>query len=691
MREIAERIKKLWCEKIQLSAKKKWNDFGVYAADCWRFYAGPDHAFLYASDDKIALSEWALPSGSPRVTVNKCFQMVNVYQPFMHHRNPTRMMTNRRPEMPPELKLLLVPPEMIQQVANQHVMQQMAQAQMNGMPVQPGMIPPPDPATIASLIFPPDQSAQYAEVRKILMESVLNYTPNEFDLQIESLYGLTESLVTGRGVYWCEMVDGPSGPMPGTSHVPVEQFFVDPDFNRPKDWTWAARERLMPKYKFAQLWGIPEDELQGGYDESHHRQATIQIEGRENQRKNDGQTHDLIRYWEIYSRCGLGQYLQGADEDLRDTISGVGDAVYLVVTDSYPEPVNFRSDLLKGLEGPARQEAMNNIGMGLQWPSPFWRDATHPWPFALCDFHFQNSSPWPVSPMRPALGCQKIIDWIWSHVAAKIKKSGQTKWLYRDDMDPETLDKMSSLIDHEWIPIRLRNNETMRDVVMQMEVQPMNRDLFEVAQYFEHIFELITGVSALLSTGESSRQMRSSYEAQLKEKLTQSRPEAMADTYENTQSRAARNEAIMLRRMQPQEIAPFFHEDYNPQPQMDATGQMVSPPQIGEMTQLWSLAVHEPDDAKNVSETDFRIEAGSMRKPNIGEALAGLNESMQALLQPLMLAYQQTGNPSEINKLLAEYSKRALPTMPAIQLPPLPMQPPPESGDDKQKDKQNAA
>lgn len=677
--DLFRQINSLWLEKIQASAGRKWSDFGKYAKECWQFYSGPNHNFLYESGDKVALETYGLPSDCQRVTVNKCFEMVDVFLPYLHHRNPKRMLTDRRPKVPPELMLLGLPPGYIENVAAQlaqagYIDQQMQMAMAQGMPADPMQIA--QQFVMQMLMQQHGRNDQVWELRRILMESVLDYTPNEFDLQIESRKSLTEALVAGRGVWWTEMIKGAHGELPGTTFVPVENFFVDPDFCSPRDWTWACRERWMPRYKAAEMFqpfGVTEEMLKGK-EESHDQQAKLKIEGRENDRRHgDGRTHDLIRYFEVFSRCGMGQYLDGADEDLRDELKRFGPNVRLFITDCSDEPLNLREDMLKGIDkGPEREQALQSLVAGVEWPFPYHRDASHPWPFALCDFHHQNDSAWPVSHLRPALGEQRMLDWIWSHVAAKIKKSAHTKWLIRSDMDEDTQEQLASTIDHLFIKVRLKANETMEQVAKQLDVAPMNRDLFEVAQYFETMFEMRTGVSALLAMGESSRQMRSSYEAQLREKIIQSRPEAMADVYEETQSRIARNEAVALRTIQGGQMGPFFQEA-----------------QGGQYTALWDMSVYSEDHDAIVAETDARIESGSMRKPNVGEALAGLNESAQVLIPLLQMEYQGTGDPTNLNVWLGEYQKRVMPATQPILLKPLALPPPPEEGPPK--DKKGAA
>lgn len=660
-------IDSLWKEKLNLASARKWKEFGQYAEECWQFYSGPNDASLYKQGDQLALESFGLAANEPRVVVNKCFEANAVFLPYLHNRNPTRLITDRRPKVPPELKLATLPPEYLMQVA--------ADLYRQGVPIDP-MNPV---ASAQQYIMQQEMQKSAAtdanwQIRKILLESVLNYTPNEFDLTLESRAGLTDAIVAGRGVWWTEMIQGPHGYLPGTVHVPVRQFIVDPDFYKPRDWTWVAREKSMPKYKFAELFGIDEKELnttQTG-DESNEQKARIKVEGREYERyRPTGETHDIVYYWEVYSRCGVGTYLDGIDEELRGKLTEVGDNVVLIISDCYDQPLNLRDDLFEVDNAADGSQQAEMVKRGLQWPIPYWKDSAWPWPFALCDFHHQDKSAWPISHLRPALGIQRTINWIWSMVAEKIKKTTHGKWLYNSSLDEDTLNKMATTLDQEWVPVKLRVNERMSDVAMELVSREMNKDTFTVAQYFETLFEQATGVSALLTTGESSRQMRSSYEAQLREKIIQSRPEAMADSYEETQSRCARNESIALRMIPAGAMASFFHEQYDP----------MNPQATGEYTQLWGSAVFTEDEDAIVAETDARVEAGSMRKPNVGEALAGINESMQAMMPTLMQEYTATGNPQNINILFGEYSKRVMPTMPPIQLQPLqmmPPQPPPE-------------
>lgn len=658
------KIKRLWTEKLNLSSARKEKEFGTFARECWKYYASENHDFLYKDGDALALGQWGLMEGAPRVTVNKSFEMVDVFLPYLHHRNPTRTKTDRRPKIDPALRLMALPPGYLDSLgqelmASGAMLQQQQMAAMQGQMFNPQQFV--QQFAIDMMAQKNGQQDASYEIGKQLVESVLNYTPHEFNLVDESRRSLTEALVCGRGVWHTKMIQGPHGSLPGTVHVPVERFLVDPDFLCARDWTWVAFENVMPKYLFAQMVGIEMEKLGSGFDESADKQARIKIEGRSHERySGNGKTHDLVRYWEIYSRCGVGTDLAGADKDTQGTLRELGANVRLIISDCYDEPLNLREDMLKTDDPAKTAEALGMLKQGLKWPLPYWRDATWPWPFALCDFHHQNDSPWPVSHLRPALPAQRMLNWIWSHVASKIKKTSKDKWLYDRALDEETVRRMVSDLDEEFIACKLKQGQSLRDIAFQMQHAPMNPDTFNVAQFWEVIFEQMTGVNALLSRGEGGKQMRSSYEAQLREKIIQSRPEAMADVYENTQSRIARNEAIALQMLQGQDVAKFFHEPPQPDPM---TGQVM----LGEMSQLWQQYVYTPDEDRIVAETECRIESGSMRKPNIGEALSGLTEFTQVMLQPLMASYQQTGDPTNMNILLAQLCQKT--QMPLMALP----------------------
>lgn len=684
-------IKQLWVDKIELASKRKYNDFDRYAEDCWKFYAAPNHDFLYSGDGALAAWGGAVSSKAPKVTINKSFEMVDVFLPFMHHRNPTRVMQGRRPEVPPDAQLALMPPEVIegatQQVMQQRMMQLQQQMQMGGMGMDPmmaqqqmqmAMQQPPSVEELSAILIPPDTKVPIERVRKLLMEAYLNYTPHELDLKRESFKGLTEGLVAGRGVWWTESFPTTRGRMVGTFHTPIADFGCDPDHCIARDWEFCYRRRVEPKWRVLKRFPHLNPEFLKADGTSHDGLARYRSYGTvdAHRKKNEGTSCDLVTYFEVWSRCGVGGRLHGAAPDLQAQVEGLGDNVILFITDNYPFPLNLDPGQLAMPEGPEKEEAAAMMVDGLKWPIPCYQDAVWPWPFALLDFHYQPDSPWPVSHLRPALGEQMMLNFIWSNVAERIRLSGHGKWLLdKKKIDAEWSENFESFLNEIFIPTKLKSGERLEDIAKYLEAPQMNKDIWEAALAFERMFEQRTGVSELLTTGGTSRQLRSAAEAHMRERYSQNRPEAMADTYDDTQNRVSRNEAVAIRlTLDGAAIAPWFGEQYDPtisaeQPIM----------QVGPYTQMWMQTVFSPDPDEVLAETDFRIEAGSMRKPNVQEMGTALIESAQYVL-PKFQQESMAGFPQNEQVWLDQYSK--LNHMPRFQVPlmppPMPQGPPPE-------------
>jgi hypothetical protein len=72
---------------------------------------------------------------------------------------------------------------------------------------------------------------------------------------------------------------------------------------------------------------------------------------------------------------------------------------------------------------------------------------------------------------------------------------------------------------------------------------------------------------------------------------------------------------------------------------------------------LWDQFVHTADTNAACRELEYRIEAGSTRKPNKEGQVARMNEAIQVMLQPLLTYAQATGDLGPLNNLLADWAK----------------------------------
>jgi hypothetical protein len=73
--------------------------------------------------------------------------------------------------------------------------------------------------------------------------------------------------------------------------------------------------------------------------------------------------------------------------------------------------------------------------------------------------------------------------------------------------------------------------------------------------------------------------------------------------------------------------------------------------------QLWAKFVMGTDLYEVVHQLDYRIEAGSTRKPNKERDSANMNQAMQTLFNSLMGHAQQTGDFGPVNKLITDWAK----------------------------------
>jgi hypothetical protein len=163
-------------------------------------------------------------------------------------------------------------------------------------------------------------------------------------------------------------------------------------------------------------------------------------------------------------------------------------------------------------------------------------------------------------------------------------------------------------------------------------------------------------------------QYRSAAEAQVKAEAISVRPDDMANCLEDAMSLMARKEALAARwLLQPEDVAPI-----------------VGP--FG--AEVWGQSVQSLDVHTIAREFDYRIEAGSARKPNKASEVEKMQMAVQ-VLAPVLQGLIPMGQVGPINALLTDWAKSLdidpepymIPPPPPPPPPP-PMEPPPPSASD---------
>ena len=656
MYEALAQVNKLWLDKLRLAEKRKLDDFDAYADQIWGLYHGPKGRLSVDGDGVV--TGWGLPEDCPSINVNKPFQLRAVFLPYMHHKNPVRTsFDDRKPVIAPDLILQRLGPQFIQDAEMRYYESVTGVSRtMPGFPqgvmqaVQTGMIQPFDPYSL--VVNPQDEANK--EIGKLLLGGYLNYTPNELNLKGESYEALTDGLLPGRGVLWTEALPTVRGPMIGSFHVPIRDFFVDPDHCKPREWQYVFRKKRMPKWQVSEMTGIPVDRLKAdGITSQGTASANVRYGSAEDEHLTRSQ--DLITYYEVWSRCGIGHHLVTRNDELDALGAKAGQCVKLLISEAFEYPLNMNPDLMQVDDPALAEQAMQQILADIQWPLAYYRDPAWPWPFAILDFHTMTGSPWPYAHMRGVLDKMLMLNWIYSHVAESVRMSSGGRWLLNSQLDPDVKERLKSGLRELWVELNLKPEQRMQDQAHFIQAPELNKDLWQVAVMMEKSIEDETGMTPLLLGGAPDHQWRSSAEAQIKERASESRPASMADTYDDFQSRAARNEAIAARSLLgPESISVWLGEQQVEQP-ADAMGQPQEP-LPGMMTQMWMETVYNPDVDAVMAETDYRIESGSMRKPNFTEMQSALTEMAQNFF-PYFQQQAAMGDSRNMQTIMDAYSK----------------------------------
>lgn len=614
-----------WLGKIALAMEYKRKTFQNDADECMAFFDGP-YDFLYGAKHRdssgFIVTDEDFPRPSFCLTVNKCAEMVQLFAPFLYHRNPHRLVTAR--------KAMLPPPEIF--------------GDLNDPQVQAAYMP----------IFQQVKQQRTVDVvRASLLESYLNYTPTALDLKTESLRVVDEALIKGMGVWWTEVYQprGAGHLMIGSFYDTIDNLCIDPDMESLRDAKWVARRCIHPVWEVEEKYGLEPGSIKGNM-ESLAMQGAMSANKDGDYRRRQGTTNDLLVYWELFSKMGMGTRLSGAglssntNRSMQEELELFGDNCYLVIADHVPYPLNAPPALLESGD-------MEAVSQRLQWPTPFWGDDG--WPFTSLSFHWKPRCVWPVSHLKPGMGELKFINWAYSFIAGKIRTASRDFIAILKSAGEDIKNSILHGTDYELIEIE-KSYGTISEVVQFLQHPTFQGDIWRVIQAVEENFEKRVGLTELMY-GSTRAQFRSASEANIKADQLRIRPDDMANKMEDAATLMARNEALACR----------WH----------LTGAHVAP-MLGQVgASLWDQYVVPSDPNDILHQLEYRIEAGSIKKPNRDRDAANMQTAMQTLFQPLFQYSMTTGDVNPLNSLLADWAKSIDLDADAYMLKPVPPPAPP--------------
>jgi hypothetical protein len=651
-----------WTGKIDRARhfKKPWQEV---ADECMAFFS-ESAGFLWDPKNRAKFFNANEGAVDPtfKVTVAKAFELVALFGPSLYWRNPKRTATAR--------EFVQVPPEFLAQMMGVNNPQALMQSAQAGDQAATQQL-----MAVQQQMQKDQQEGLARQVRAELMRQYLNYTPGPLGLATHSEDAITEALVKGRGCLWTEPYRPPGSdkPMVGSFWYSSDYLFIDPDADSLDEAWWIARECWEPAWKVEQDRGYPEGFLsRAGTLESANAQGHSVSDSDASAKRSKGESLDLIQYWKVWSRTGIGTRLKPtrpSDPDQypihpreADPVSQalertVGNYCYIEVTKNIQFPLNMPSRRFK-------EASTDDIRRAFRWPVPYWRKGQ--WPVAVLDFYRKPKSPWPVGPMVPGLGELKAINIIISHLVNRIWMSSRDFIAILASAKEELEKKIREGKD---LTILFLDDQTYKNIseVIQFLQQPqVNKDVWTILGQLFELFDRRVGLTELLY-GLSGRigqgQIRSATDAQIRQSNVSIRPKYMASKVEEWQSQIADREAF---------AAKWYVDGRDVADVLGPTGGMV-----------WEQFISKAPVERVVFDIDYRIAAGSAARPNHERDVSNLNEALGFML-PAMVTYGQlTGNFQSIEWIFHQRAKAAEMDASGVRFPP-PQPQQPDQGEQQQ-------
>ena len=601
-----------WLKKIELSLKHK-RPFTDDAKESMAFFDGPNNWFwkdTYASHES-GYNRTMAPPGF-RMQVNRVFEAVKLFGSVIYHRNPVRTVS--------PTKYPFVQPEMVGVMDEQSM-------QMYRMAAE--------------------ETMKRSEIRKtvgMLLERYLNYIPNETDLKTHSRRVVDEAIIKGMGLWWTELVTFPGAPgqefrMIGSFADSVDNFTMDPDATEIEDILWCARRCTHPIDVVARQYGLDREQLKAHIDGAKPSDSTgednvFSSDGTPMSTRRVGKSNELVTYWKVYSKTGLGDRLKDVPKDMVGMFDQLGDNCYIVVCEGVKFPLNMPPSMLQEQvdeEAGVPQELFKKV----QWPIPFWAEQNG-WPFTNLDFHRKPGYIWPLSHIKPGLAELKFLNWAMSFIAQRVATSCETLLGVSKAADQDIKDQILSHSERGFKVVELSETlgRSVNDLISVFQLPEVSPELWKIVEAVGAMFDKRTGLTELAYAMTTS-QMRSAAEATVKAEQLSVRPDDMANRLEDAMGILARREAFAARwLLEPQDVEPILGP-------------------LG--AAAWGQHISGLDPSTIAREFEYRIEAGSARKPNKATRV----EQMQAALQtlgPVLQGLIPMGVVEPFNALLSDWA-----------------------------------
>lgn len=613
----------LWTKQIQGAIDHKHEVFGQYANECWDFYDSANDVFDETMDSPFFQMEdkQKVPRPTFKPVINKAAEMEQLFAPMAYHKNPVPIIRPRE-------------------------LTQIDPLAMGGMGME----------MFQYLDMETQQRRMEGEIRGKLLETYIKYSADELDLRSNARLALTEALIKGRGLLWFELYQGPGQEqkVAGAFFDSVDNLIIDPDAPQLVDAQWIARRRIMPWWSVEKRFQLPYGSLKKyASKESFNQRARGKLDPHNRNKRKKGDTYDMIEYWEIYSKMGIGDRLSGKLQDVYGDVAEEysTDFCFLAVCEGCPYFLNLPDEVLDIPEGP---ELTAEFAARLEWPIPYWGDGG--WPFVELDIHPHVTEVWPTPHLKPALGELYWLNWCASFLMQASTVSSRQFIAVAEEAYEEMANALKTGECFDILKFSATNNKSIAELVQFLQHPPISGELINIFNLVSSLFDKRTGLTEL-AYGQTGTQIRSAQEANIKSEAMNVRPNDIAEKVEHFMKRVHKSIAMAAR--------------WHLVPQTDIA------PVMGQMhAMLWQQLIYSSDIETVVRELDYTVEAGSARKPNLAREQDQMQQAMQIILPIASGIYTGTGDPTLLNSVLRDWARSQEIDQSRYVIQPPPMMPP---------------
>lgn len=595
-----------WIRLIRRAWEHKKKEFQADADDIMVFFNG--------TKDEFWKSDWAkgargylgrdseVPSPDFQMVLMKVAEAVQLFGPSLYANNPT---VEINPVTPPP-----IPPESLGIVINPEV-------------------PTPEAMMYQQMSQQEQLKTSRNKVAAEVLEYLINYQMRELDAKVHARRAIDECLIKGGGVRWTELEEqvGTGVKMVGSFYDSIDNLVMDCDAECHEDVQWVARKRTMSLREAEKKFQL----APGTLDEYATHESAMQQEmapKEQDYMSKQGRCCDLIVFWEIYSKMGMGDRIKGIPEGLKGEFEEYGDYCYLAVAECCPWPLNLPSHMLEKWK---EDEAF----IRAQWPIPFWADSkTNSWPFTMLSFHDVPGHIWPMSHFKPGMGELKWLTWAMSFLANKVRTSCGTLIGVMASAGQDLKNKLQESSDNKVIELEKILGDKIENVISYIQQPPFHGDIYKVIAAVFELWDKRVGLTELMY-GMADTQDRSATTTSIRQENSSVRITDMLSSVESWAAEIASKEAMAVRWLiSPNDVMPIL-------------GQMAG---YVYATQVMSTSIEEV-----VREFTYTVAAGSTRMKNRQVKLANLNDFMTKFL-PVTTGLIEMGQVGPFNAVMKRWA-----------------------------------